>query len=68
MLPAKYQSYRPGGSGKEYFEWFLPYMDMVAERRTDDGSFPSYNKLLRSLRLRGAKITLIIKGPDTTLM
>ena len=30
MLPAKYQLNGPGGSGVKSFEWFLPYMGMVA--------------------------------------
>ena len=30
MLPAKYQPYRPGGSGEEDFlMFFLPYMGMA---------------------------------------
>ena len=30
MLPAKYQPNRPGGSGENIFECFLPYMGMAA--------------------------------------
>ena len=30
MLPAKYQLNRPGGSGVEVIELFLPYMGMAA--------------------------------------
>ena len=30
MLPSKYQSNPPGGSGEEIFEWFLPYLGMAA--------------------------------------